>query len=780
MLQYNKILYILILLLCIGVTDDIYAQSPCNYTLKGLVLDNDNGKPLEFVNVYIQEIGKGAVTDEKGNYAISNICDGDYHIIFTHIGCDPVEKFIHIHKDEFLSLSIEHSHLKIDEVTISSKTNRFQNQNNEEVNKKIIEENLDKNLGTLLEKQAGVQAIRSGNSIAKPVVNGLFGNRLTILNNGIPQGGQQWGNDHAPEIDPLVANKITVVKGVASLEFPGTNLGSVILVEPSPIPNEPHLHGQFGYTYETNGRGNSANLQLQQHSKYFAWKINGTAKKYGDRHAPNYFLTNTGNDELNLAIQLEKSFKDRTHFKLYASTFNTQIGILRGAHIGNLTDLLSSLDKEVPSFTIDTFSYYINAPRQVVNHHLVKFQAKHFFSENSFLDVSVGVQLNNRREFDVRRGGRTNIPGLHLMQSTISTEIKYHRELKGNWSMNIGNQNLFTNNANVPGTGIIPLLPNHTRTRLGAFQTFKKSFDKISFDLGWRYDFEQQQALFFTRSIPSELVSFTNNFHSGGILFGSLIPISSNQSLKLNTGITSRNPAINELYSNGLHQGVASIEEGNQDLNTETSWKSTLAYTSQLSKGISIEAQAYFQLINDYIFLNPQSEFRTTIRGAFPVFVYEQTNARIMGVDLKSEIDINSHFLIDLRYSYIRGDDLSKNKPLVFIPPSSFKSAITYEPHKNYNWKKISVNGIELNWNHTVVSRQNNLDIDQDFVTPPDGYYLMGARASANIILPKVKFRVFVSGDNLLNTSYRNYLNRLRYFSDEIGRTFVIGINTKF
>ena len=770
----------MIFILGIGVCSNTYAQSICTFSLQGNVTDHDNGKPLEFVNVFIQEVGKGSVTDEKGNYTISDVCDGDYHVIFSHIGCDPVEKFIHIHGSEVLDLAMEHAHLKINEVTISSKRDRFQNQANEEVNQKVIEENLDKSLGILLEKQIGVQAIKTGNSIAKPVVNGLYGNRLTILNNGIPQGGQQWGNDHAPEIDPSVANKITVIKGVSALELPGTNLGSLILVEPAPISNDPHLHGQFGYTYETNGRGHSGNLQLQQNTGAIAWKINGTAKKYGDRHTPDYFLTNTGNEELNLAIQLEKTIKDKTFLKFYGSTFNTEIGVLRGAHIGNTTDLENALLRDEPLFTRDTFSYDINAPRQVVNHHLFKLQAKHFINDDDFIDASIGYQINRRKEFDIRRGGRTSTAALDLFQTTLSTDIKYHKQLANDWSMNIGNQNLIVNNANVPGTGIFPLLPNYTRSRLGVFHTFNKSFEKIAIDIGYRYDYEQQRTAFFTNAVPSVRVNFTNNFHNGSLLFSSLIPLSDKQSLNINTGITSRNPAINELYSNGLHQGVSGIEEGDPDLQPEVSWKSSISYTTQFTEHISFVTQAYYQLVNDYIFLNPQNDFRLTIRGAFPVFVYEQTNARIVGLDVKSEINIGCQFLVDLRYSYIKGDDLSDDKPLVFIPAPSFNGTLTYQFKKDLKTKHTTINGLELSWNHTIVGRQKNLLDDQDFLAPPDGYYLMGARISANIILPKFKFRVFVNGDNLFNTSYRSYLNRLRYYADEGGRSVVFGINTKF
>ena len=61
----------------------------------------------------------------------------------------------------------------------------------------------------------------------------------------------------------------------------------------------------------------------------------------------------------------------------YASTFNTKLGILRGSHIGNTTDLDLALEKDIPFFTEENFSYNIEAPKQQVSHHLSKIKAKY-------------------------------------------------------------------------------------------------------------------------------------------------------------------------------------------------------------------------------------------------------------------------------------------------------------------------------------------------------------------------------------------------------------------
>ena len=82
---------------------------------------------------------------------------------------------------------------------------------------KKLEEIRGLSLGESLKSIAGVNSLQTGPSISKPVIHGVYSNRILILNNGVRQEGQNWGNDHAPEIDPFIATKLSVIKGPASI-----------------------------------------------------------------------------------------------------------------------------------------------------------------------------------------------------------------------------------------------------------------------------------------------------------------------------------------------------------------------------------------------------------------------------------------------------------------------------------------------------------------------------------------------------------------------------------
>src|SRR5690606_9888188 len=112
----------------------------------------------------------------------------------------------------------------------------------------------------------------------KPVIHGLTGNRVAVINNGVFQAGQQWGADHAPEIDPNAARLIRVIKGSDAIEYGSRAIGGAVVVEAGPIPDDPHIHGAAGYTVETNGWANTLYGRLQQGKGPLAWRFTGTAK----------------------------------------------------------------------------------------------------------------------------------------------------------------------------------------------------------------------------------------------------------------------------------------------------------------------------------------------------------------------------------------------------------------------------------------------------------------------------------------------------------------------
>ena len=150
-------------------------------------------------------------------------------------------------------------------------------------------------------------------------------------------------------------------------------------------------------------------------------------------------------------------------------------------------------------------------------------------------------------------------------------------------------------------------------------------------------------------------------------------------------------------------------------------------------------------------------------------------------MDISTQFTIANVFFGELKYSYLKGEDTKNNIPLVFMPPNRFFGSFIYRMKKLIRLSpKLRMEEVEFEVNNRLVLKQNNILPDQDFLLPPEAYNLFGLKVSANAIFPSYKIRFFAKADNLFNVRYRDYLNRQRYFADDLGRSITVGLSFKF
>lgn len=744
------------------------------YAIMGYVKHAQTGEPIPFANLFLEEEGRGTVTDENGFFQLTKVATHQVTISVTYLSCLPKQVELEVQEDTTVAIFLNENTNQLTEVLVADRK-ATSLQASEQINRDELEQQASKKLAEVLESVVGVSNLKTGANVAKPVIHGLFGSRIAILNNGVIQEGQQWGDDHSPAVDPLFADQITVIKGVSALAYQGSTLGGLIKLNPKKIAKQKGITGRTSYFFNTNGLGHGLHAQVQQYTPVLAWKIAGTLKKNGDQSTSNYFLNNTGTEEANIAIQLERSFGEKWHHQLYFSSFNTRLGILRGTHIGNTTDLTSALSRSEPFFTEPDFSYEIAAPRQEVNHHLWKWHSSYWFNDRTWLEMTYSGQWDSRKEFDVRRGGRSDKPSLDLSQVSHFVEAKYQQIFSDYCTIKAGVQHTNTSNKNDAGTGILPLIPDYLRYKIGAFAVAQAATKHWSLEFGARYDFVLQNVAAISRDLPRRILRYQNPFHQFSAAVGVQYQPNKTWSIQYNLGYASRPPSINELYSNGLHQGLASMEIGDPNLEVEQGIKTTLGAKVNLLKSWSIEALAYYQHLDNFIYLSPTNELELTIRGAFPVFHYTQTEAQIFGLDLQSTYNISKNWRLEAKYSYLRGNDLTEKMPLIDMPANNLQAAIHYQLQTLGPLEKFECS---LEVQH--VFRQNHLLLEQDFVASPSAYTLLDAKVSANYPLKKGQLKFYVQGENLLNVAYRDYLNRQRYFADDLGINITVGATWTF
>jgi iron complex outermembrane receptor protein len=207
----------------------------CNFILSGHVEDTDSKEKLSSAKVFLKELNKTAITNEQGDFSFTKICAGSYTLVISHVHCETIEKSLTITNDLHVDIFMPHEKSTLSAITVEGSKVIPNSGLKKELSGNALAETRGSSLSEALAKINGVTLLQTGSTISKPVIHGLHGNRILTINNGVRQEGQQWGNEHAPEIDPFIADKLAVVKGVDVLRYGSDAIGGVILVEPKAL-----------------------------------------------------------------------------------------------------------------------------------------------------------------------------------------------------------------------------------------------------------------------------------------------------------------------------------------------------------------------------------------------------------------------------------------------------------------------------------------------------------------------------------------------------------------
>lgn len=745
-----------------------FSQTQCSFKLKAKIIDEHNKEVLSFAKVYLINTKLGVEADKDGYFELNNLCAGELKIKIEHIDCEPTEFVIDIKSDTTITFKLEHHNHLLNAIEVTETRSEIPTtQNSVKITGLELLKTRGMTLGESLKKVAGITTLNTGSSIAKPMIHGLHSNRVLIINNGIRQESQQWGNEHAPEIDPFLAGELTVVKGAMGVRYGADALGGVILINPKSLPDSGLLHGEFNLIGNSNGKQGIVSGMLDGKIKKLyglQYRVQGTYKKGGNMNTPTYTMDNTGLDEKNFSwhLMLDKSFLKT---ELFYSQFNSNIAIFKGAHIGNLTDLNNAING-VNNPVDAPFTYYIGRPFQQINHELFKAKTTLNLGHTGDLQFTYGRQYNNRSEYDVVfKSKETAKPELNFEITTHTSEMVLNHHFDLGLVGQAGVFGMYQFNT-YEGRYFIPNFKNKNIAGFIIERFVKKNY---SLEGGIRYDYKTSDVFFYKNNVlqtPSFLfsnLSYNLSGHYNGV---------KNMDFTLALASAWRAPGVNELFSNGVHHGAASFEIGNLNLKSEQGYTATLGIEYKNQK-LRILNESYFNYFNNFIFLNPTLNPTLTIRGTFPTFEYKQTKAIIAGNDLSANYFITESFSISEKASLIHGQDLSNNQPLYYIPSTRFISALNYQHEfKNLN-PFISLESV-------YVLKQSRYTPNSDYAPPPPSYHLINVEIGTNKILKSKNVAIIFAVQNLLNVSYRDYTNRFRYFTNEAGRNISVKINYKF
>jgi iron complex outermembrane receptor protein len=656
-------------------------------------------------------------------------------------------------------------------------------------------------LASIASEIDGVTFISTGSNVERPVIHGLYGNRVLVLNNYIKHGFQNWGDDHAPEINIASVERISVLKGSSGVRFGPEALGGAIIIEPDPMDLRNPYYLNINSGYQTNGKGSNFSLKTGKGFENFAFNAGLSYIKLGDRHAPSYSLTNSGKEEIGLNLGLHYHLNN-FDIKLYYSYVDVNLALLRSSifHSGNA--ISRAISSETPLF-IRPFSYDINEPNQLVNHHLGKATVNWWYDENEKVSLTYGRQLNKRKEFDVRRN--VDRPIIDLDLTTTDLMLEWDHSFSERSDGLIGFHFFNQDNDNNPGTSTTPYIPNYNTNRYSFFLIETLNFGKNLFEIGARVDYEDYNVR--GRDISQNIFRDEHSLNNVTFSIGYENQVSESFSFRSNIGSAWRTPNMAELYSFGSHGFKNSFGllryyyNEDQKLRTDEviimsesllSSEKSLKFINEFdynSDKNDIKLTLFSNYILNYVFERPIGLYGT-IRGPMPYFIFDQSDMLFIGSDLTLKRKFTNKFNSSLILNYLWSNNLDNNGKLLNLPPVRIENSINWDTN---NFWKINSSEISLSPSYTfqqfqapmtispesLINGTNNITSDTDifdFKDAPEGYFLLDFSWKFNI----KDFTASVMVNNVFNKKYRNYLNSMRYFADEVGRNFMINLTYSF
>lgn len=746
----------LFMLLFIAVNTVIYSQNE----LSGRVTETETGEPVFSATVYLPDLDKGVLTDEDGYFQIKNLPRGSHKLVISSVGYSSNSSEVQIPASEDLSLQITPSAIEMEEVIVSTPFHQLQSENVMRVSRENVSTLNRKGAITLadgLTQIEGVESLTTGLGIGKPVIRGLSSNRVLVYTQGIRLENQQYGDEHGLGISSKGISSVEVIKGPASLLYGSDAIGGVLYLNPERFAPAETTKAEADAAYFSNTQGYQGSAMAATSGEKFKFLARGSYAAHGDYE--------TGKGE------------KVTNTRFNETDFKTGIGYQDGNYKADLRYNYNKARIGIPEeIGIQSTDKEPMLPFQEIDNHILSLENKLYFS-NSSLDLKIGYQFNDRREFEEEHGeeeeehteeeaheveAHTEEPALEMHLETLNYNLKYNFPKMGDFETIAGIQGMHQTNTNL---GEEILIPDAQTTDFGVFATTHLHFEKWDFQGGLRYDIrnihseeagheeeghEEETEEEDHGHEESFIPAIDQTYESFNGAFGVKYQIASGFNARFNLASGFRAPNLAELTSDGAHHGTNRYEVGNQDLENEKNVQVDFSLEKR-NEHFEAYANVFHNNISDYIFLNPAGNF---IDGN-PVFNYTQSNAILYGGEIGAHI--HPHPLDWLHwetgFEMVRGEqENGENLPL--IPANSLTNTL-----------RIEFKGENIFKNKYAFLRLKNV-FDQErvsiFETPTGGYSLVGAGMGALLDLGGTELQLSINGNNLLNKTYIAHLSRLK------------------
>jgi len=719
--------------------------------ISGFIINDNDQTPIHGANIYFKKLGIGTVSQVDGRFVLDDLPYGEISLTISMIGYKDKEKSIVLDKTSY-DLGVIYmlrETIKIEEIIVDAhhelQPKSFSS--NIYITGGQYHSNLKSSLALTLDEETGLSIRSMGQGTTQPVLRGYSGDRFLLTEDGITAGDlSNTSIDHTVSMDMASYNKVRVIRGPEALLYGSNTIGGVINVSRQ-IDSETRLkktslQGILGTESSNSSLFGNVVCYLPLNYKH-QLRFSLLSRNTGDQISPIGPIANTALSNFEVTGSYSYFGKD------YRSTFSYgQLAMNYG--------IPGSPDGHISGVDID------------MNKNTQKFNVHKDISILGFQTLDIDQRYINYGHTELEKG--SSYPSVILDQQIFSLQ----NTLKGP-KLHIGSLFQYRNFQ----AGGFYWTPDTKELNIAVFGLVEREIYNFTLQLSSRAEYlsvipDVQDRL--SNIDTSQVLQRDYSIFSAGIgVFRSW----KNWEFSFGIMLTGRAPGIEDLYSDGPHLGTYAYEIGQPTLNLEKTigLEASLEHHTDKSE---IRMTGYQNFSPNYHISSKMGECEEKFvdgeghpcAGADFIewgsgssgwlYKYQMQGLRVSVYGLESELKYKLTNSINLygSISLIRGENLSDNTPLAYMPPDKFLFST-----------ELDLNPITATLTLKKVSSQERLG---EFETRTDGYFLTDISGtyiinSSNII-HKIIFRI----DNIFDQEYYNHLSRMKLIMPEKGRS--IGI----
>lgn len=715
--------------------------------LIGVVKDAETNEPVPFIYVHLEEIERITNGDRNGSFQFQNIPEGEYTLAIHRIGYKDYHSVITITTGEesFIEIKLEPVSFTSDEITVVSEQERGIGAHLEHASIKISGEALRRNLGSTLSEtllnEPGFSERSLGSASGRPVIRGLGGERVLILQDGNRSGDvSSQSADHAVSIDPGGAEEIEIARGPAALAYGGNAIGGVVNVVSNQIPNslpasvfgEASIQGQ-----SVNGEG-SATIDLAFPVNKFAIHADVNGRTGGDFSSP-------GGDIINSSLQ-------NTHSTVGAS------------YISNKGFTGASASMYISDYGIppDPFGGHPNGVNIEMRKYQYDVRAQRSLNSSIFRLAEARYSFVNYNHKEIESSG---VLGTEFGKLTGTLSLKAQNR---DWFIfSEGSVGLWSEFQDYAVRGA--RTPDSNQYSGAVYVVQEGDAGNLHFEFGTRFEYVVSSP---KEERTSPRIGEIRQRDFPGLATSASASYNAAQNLYIGSTVmhSFRAPSLEELFSEGPHLAAYSFEIGNPDLDPERGVGLEL-FLRYDSDRFSAEIAGYQNRFSNYLYARDTGE-QSISDPSLNNYQFVGEKALFTGVELSSDLQITSFLNVGGTFSYTRAErELSPQEqqlhetgsetmPLPMIPPLNGSIFIEY-----------SNRAFTANTRFILSDKQTRLG---EFETRTDAYELLNASLQYRFSTERLLHTISLNGKNLLNSTYRNHLSRIKEVFPAPGRNISI------